>query len=65
MKMANDAERYRWWCEKGFDWLEDDGDGLPGLAFCCQVSIQLIENGTTAELANAIADYCIEQDAAK
>ena len=56
-----DAERYRWWCTKGFAWLQADGDGLAGLAFCCQTPTQLIEKGTEAELANAVADYCIAQ----
>jgi hypothetical protein len=52
---ARDAERYRWWREHA-DWIAEDGDGLAGCAFSCQIHPDVIEQKSSTELMDMIAD---------
>lgn len=59
---ANDA-RWRWWHERGMKWFEEDGDGLAGMAFSCQIQLGVIDSASSGELMSMIADYCIARSA--
>lgn len=64
MDNEKDAARYRWWKETGFKWLESDDDGLAGLAYACQLDLNFINKASEGELADAIADYHLQQPSA-
>ena len=58
--LREDAERYRWWREN-IDCIEDDRDGITGVAYSRQIPLFGIDKSvtkeqTSAELMDAIAD---------
>lgn len=54
--MARDAARYRWWREN-FGFIEEDGDGIVGCAFSCQIQLPILQSASHAELFDMVADY--------
>jgi hypothetical protein len=51
-----DAARYRWWREN-FGFIEEDGDGIVGCAFSCQIQLPILQSASHAELFDMVADY--------
>lgn len=50
------AARYAWWREN-FEWLIQDGDGITGCAFSCQIPLDVIEKSEPEVLMDMVADY--------
>ena len=63
-----DAKRYRWWRDN-IDLLEEDGDGIVGVAYNFQIPLHGLDKSvekeqTHAELMDAIADAGIASEGA-
>lgn len=56
--------RWNWWRENG-DCIADDGDGVIGVAFSCQMSLSDLQSLSTAEMMDRIADFHLALSAAK
>jgi hypothetical protein len=61
-----DARRYRWWRDN-IDIIEEDGDGIVGVAYNFQIPLYGIDKSvekeqTHAELMDAIADVGIASE---